>query len=84
MTLFLFPLLPKMAPVPDIVTLKQLCPLAFSEYINVTCLAQQAPLSMEFSRQEYWSWLPLPSPGDLPNPQIEPGSPALAGRFFII
>ena len=38
MTLFLFPLLPKMAPVPDIVTLKQLCPLAFSEYISVTCL----------------------------------------------
>ena len=92
MTLFLFPLLPKMAPVPDIVTLKQLCPLAFSEYISVTCLvvsdsvivAQQAPLSMEFSRQEHWSWLPFPSPGDLPNPQIEPGSPALAGRFFII
>jgi len=40
---------------------------------------------MEFSRQEYWSELPLPSPGDLPNPGIEPMSlayPALAGRFF--
>ena len=37
----------------------------------------QAPLSMEFSRQEYWSGLPFPSPGDLPNPGIEPGSPAL-------
>jgi len=36
-----------------------------------------APPSMEFSRQEYWSWLPFPSPGDLPNPGIEPGSPAL-------
>ena len=36
-----------------------------------------APLSMGFSRQEYWSGLPLPSPGDLPNPGIEPGSPAL-------
>ena len=35
------------------------------------------PLSMEFSKQEYWSGLPLPSPGDLPNPGIEPRSPAL-------
>ena len=39
--------------------------------------AQQAPLSMEFSRQEYWSGLPFPSPGDLPDPGIEPTSPAL-------
>jgi len=38
---------------------------------------------MEFSRQEYWSGLPFPPPGDLPNPGIEPKSPALAGRFFI-
>ena len=37
----------------------------------------QAPLSMGFSRQEYWSGLPFPSPGDLPHPGIEPGSPAL-------
>ena len=37
----------------------------------------QAPLSMGFSRQEYWSGLPFPSPGDLPDPGIEPGSPAL-------
>ena len=37
----------------------------------------QAPLSMRFSRQRYWSGLPFPSPGDLPNPGIEPGSPAL-------
>ena len=44
-------------------------------------VAYQAPLSMGwsmgFSRQEYWSGLPFPSPGDLPNPGIEPGSPAL-------
>ena len=40
-------------------------------------VAHQAPLSMGFSRQEYWSGLPFPSPGDLPNPGIEPGSPAL-------
>ena len=41
---------------------------------TVTC---QAPLSMGFSRQEYWSGLPFPPPEDLPNPGIEPGSPAL-------
>ena len=40
-------------------------------------VAYQAPLSMGFSRQEYWSGLPFPSPGDLPDPGIEPGSPAL-------
>ena len=39
--------------------------------------AHQAPLSMELSRQEYWSGLPFPSPGDLPNPGIKPVSPAL-------
>ena len=41
------------------------------------CIVCQAPLSMEFSRQEYWSGLPFPSPGNLPNPGIKPGSPAL-------
>ena len=40
-------------------------------------VAYQAPMSMGFSRQEYWSGLPFPSPGDLPNPGIEPRSPAL-------
>ena len=40
-------------------------------------VAHQAPLSMEFSRQEYWSALLFPSPGDLPNPGTEPGFPAL-------
>jgi len=48
-------------------------------------VAFQAPLSMGFSRQEYWSELPFPPPGDLPDPGIEPKSPeapALAGRFF--
>ena len=39
--------------------------------------AYQAPPSMGFSRQEYWSRLPFPSPGDLTNPGIKPGSPAL-------
>ena len=40
-------------------------------------VAYQAPPYMGFSRQEYWSGLPFPSPGDLPDPGIEPGSPAL-------
>ena len=40
-------------------------------------VAYQAPLSMGFSRQLYWSGLPFPSPRDLPNPEIEPGSPML-------
>ena len=40
-------------------------------------VAHQAPLSMGFSRQEYWSRLPFPSPGDLPETGIEPGSPEL-------
>ena len=42
----------------------------------------QAPLSMRFSSQEYWSGLPFPPPGDLPNPGMVPVFPALAGRFF--
>ena len=46
-------------------------------------VARQAPLSMEFSRQEYWNGLPFPPPGDLPKPRIEPASPALASGFFI-
>ena len=45
-------------------------------------VAQQAPRSMGFPRQEYWRGLPFPSPGDLPHPGIEPESPALAGGFF--
>ena len=45
-------------------------------------VACQAPLSMEFSRQEYWSRLPFPPPEDLPKPGVEPASPTLAGRFF--
>ena len=48
-------------------------------------VARQAPLSMGFSRQESWGGLPFTPPGDLPDPGIEPGSPAspaLAGTFF--
>ena len=46
-------------------------------FVTPWTVAYQAPPSMEFSRQEYWSVLPFPSPGDLPGPGIEPGSPAL-------
>ena len=46
-------------------------------FVTQWTVAHQAPLSMGFSRQEYWSGLPFPSPGDLLNPGIEPRSPAL-------
>ena len=46
-------------------------------FVTPWAVAYQAPLSMGFSRQECWSGLPFPSPGDLPDPGIEPGSPAL-------
>ena len=54
-------------------------------FVTPWTVAHQAPLSMGFPRQEYWSGLPCPPPGDLPNPGIEPASlasPALAGGFF--
>ena len=59
----------------------QSCPTLWTPWI----VAHQAPLSMGFSRQECWSRLPCPPPGDLPEPGIEPASlksPALADRFF--
>ena len=46
-------------------------------------VACQALLSMGFSRQEYWSGLPFPSPGDLPDSGIEPGSPTLQANFLL-
>ena len=54
-------------------------------FVNLWAVASQTPLSMGFSRQEYWSGLPCSPSGDLPDPGIEPSSlmsPALAGRFF--
>ena len=51
----------------------KLCPTLVAPWT----VAHQAPLSMGFSRQEYWSGLPFPSPGDLPNPGIEPESSAV-------
>ena len=60
------------------------CSVAQSCQLFVTpwTVAHQSPLSLGFPRQEYWSGLPFPSPGDLPDPGIEPVSLALAGRFF--
>ena len=54
---------------------KQLCCVPL--FMTPWTVAHQAPLSMEFSRQEYWSGQPSPSPGELPDPGIKPGSPAL-------
>ena len=54
-------------------------------FVTLWTIALQAPLSMGFSRQEYWSGVPFPSPGDLPDPGIEPRSlmsPTFAGGFF--
>ena len=51
-------------------------------FVTPWTVAHQAPPSMGFSRQEYWSGLPFPSPGDLPNPGIEPRSPTLRPRCF--
>ena len=56
------------------------CPTLFATPWTV---AHQTPLSMGFFRQEYWSGLLLPSPGDLPDPRMEPVSPALADKLFI-
>ena len=50
--------------------------------VTLWTVAHQAPLSMGFSRQEYWSGLPFPSARDLSDPGMKPASPALAGSFF--
>ena len=51
-------------------------------FATLCTIAHQAPQSMGFSRQEYWSGLLFPTTGDVPNPGIEPAFPALAGGFF--
>ena len=53
------------------------CSVVSNSLATPWTIAYQAPLSMGFSRQEYWNGLPFPSPGDLPNPGIEPKSPSL-------
>ena len=61
-----------------------ICCLVAKTLLRPHGLVCQAPLSMGFPRQEYWSGLPFPSSGDLPNQGIKPESPALQGRFFTI
>ena len=67
----------------SLVTARMLsCVRLFATPQTVAC---QAPLSMGFSKKDYWSGLPFPPPGDLPHSGIKPGSPAslaVAGRFF--
>ena len=63
----------------DAVQSKSCC---VNSFVILWTVAHQAPLSMEFPRQEYRSRLPFASPGDLPHQGIRPRSPALAGRFF--
>ena len=53
-----------------------------NSFVTPWTVAHQDPLPMGFSRHKYQRGLPFPSPGELPNPGIEPGSPELAGRFF--
>ena len=53
-------------------------------FVTLWTEAYQAPLSMGFPRQEYWSALPFPSPGDLPDPGIKSKCPVLAGGFFMV
>ena len=53
-----------------------------SDSVTPQTIALQVPLPVKFSRQKYWSGLPFSSPEDLPNPGIEPASPALASGFF--
>ena len=65
-------------PVPEVVSSLSRVQLLATPW-TVAC---QAPLSLEFSRQGYWSGLLCPSPGDRPNPGIKPASPASASKFF--
>ena len=76
---------------PRLVNNKNMCMCTWSHfsrvwlYVTLWTVALQAPLSMEFSRQEYWTGLPCPTWGNLPDPGIKPTShmsPALASRFF--
>ena len=63
---------------PDLLHLVQGPSLSHVQlFVTPWAIAHQAPLSVGFSRQEYWSGWPFPSPGDLPDPGIIPGSPAL-------
>ena len=58
------------------------CSIVSNSFATLWIIDHQVPLSVGFPRQEYWSSLPFPSSGDLPNPKIKSVSPALAGGFF--
>ena len=58
------------------------CSAVSDSFVTPWTVAPQAPPFREFSRQEYWSGLPFPPPGDLPDPGIKPEWPVLAGGFF--
>ena len=58
------------------------CSVVSTSFATTWTVAPEAPLSIGFHRLEYWSGLPFPSPGNLPNTGIEPASSTLAGRFF--
>ena len=80
-----FPILKKASSFADVCVCVCVCVCTRARSVVSDSWQLQAPLSMEFSRQEYWSGLPSPAPGDLPNPGIEPMSPVspvLAGGFF--
>ena len=74
----------------DETALRACVPSHFSRvrlFVTLRTVARQAPLSMGFSRQEYWGGLPFPFPRDIPDPGVEPQSlmsPALAGKFFTL
>ena len=79
---------PPPAPTPFPFVIHSIVAQALSHvqfFVTLWTVALKVPLSMGFSRPEYWSGLPCPSSGDLPDPGIKPrclSSPALAGRFF--
>ena len=78
--IFLFSDVYKKVYLGTIVLVAQSCP-ALCDPMNCSL---PGPLSMGFSRQEHWSGFSFPSPGDLSDPRIKLGSPALAGRFFTV
>ena len=58
--------------------------VVFNSFATPWTVAHQAPLSMGFCRQEYWSGLPFPPPGNISDPGIKPGVSHIAGRFFTV
>ena len=70
--------------ISEILMRKYVCILSRVQlFVTPWTIVHQAPLSMEFSRQEDQSGLPFPSPGNVPDPGIKPTCPALAGKFFV-